>query len=505
VCHDWGVNRLGIVAVFVLLLSGSALARGRPRAIAADGPLVVSVSSAEHGQAMAPGFIGMSLEYKALHLYTGRDPRTVDPVFVQLLRQLAPGQAPVIRIGGDSADQSWWPIPGVVPPGGISYRLTNGWLRTTQALAATLGAKLILGLNLAAGRPSFAAAEARAFLQGIGRRYISAFEIGNEPDLYPVFPWFRDRRGHLARARGRHYDLNSLIGDYKRFRAALPSVPVAGPALSGPSWMGRLGHFLSTQRGLSVATYHRYPLRACTTDPNAPSFPTIPALLADSASAGLAKPLAGYASVAHAHHVKFRVAEMNSASCEGKAGVSDTFASALWALDTLFNMARAGVDGVNLHSLPGASYEPFSFSHDTSGAWQAFVHPEYYGLLLFGRAFPPGAKLLSVTAPSGPVKIWATSGVDGETRVVVINKDPAAAHTVQLQLPGTQSEGSLESLLASSVDATNGVTLGGQTFGSETATGALPGPEVTVPIDPVAGTYSLDVPPASAVLLTKSS
>jgi hypothetical protein len=499
------VHRLGILAVFVLLLSGSALARGRPRAVTADGSLAVTVSSAERGQAMAPGFIGMSLEYEALQLYTGRDPRTVDPVFVQLLRQLAPGQAPVIRIGGDSADRSWWPIRGVVPPGGISYRLTSGWLRTTQALAATLGAQLIMGLNLAAGRPPIAAAEARAFLQGIGRKYISALEIGNEPDLYSVFPWFRDRRGHFARARGRHYDLSSLIADYKRFRAVLPSVPVAGPALSGPSWMGRLGHFLSTQHGLSIATYHRYPLRACTTDPKSASFPTIPALLADSSAAGLAKPLAGYASVAHAHHVKFRVAEMNSASCEGKAGVSDTFASALWVIDTLFNMARAGVDGVNVHSLPGASYEPFTFSHDASGAWQAFVHPEYYGLLLFNRAFPPGAKLLSVAAPSGPVKVWATSGVDGKTRIIVINKDPTAEHTVQLQLPGTQSEGSLESLLAPSVDATTGVTLGGQTFGPETASGALPEPEVTLPVDPVAGTYSLDVPPASAVLVTKSS
>jgi hypothetical protein len=454
---------------------------------------------------MAPGFVGMSLEYKALHLYTGRDPRTVDPVFVQLLRQLAPGQAPVIRIGGNSADQSWWPIPGVVPPGGISYRLTNGWLRTTQALAATLGAKLIMGLNLAAGRPSFAAAEARAFLQGIGRKYISAFEIGNEPDLYSVFPWFRDRRGHISRARGRRYDLGGLIGDYKRFRAALPKVPVAGPALSGPSWMGRLGHFLSTQRGLSTATYHRYPLRACTTNPNSPSFPTIPALLADSSSSGLAKPLARYASVAHAHHVSFRVAEMNSASCQGKAGVSDTFASGLWVLDTLFNMARAGVDGVNIHSLPGSRYEPFTISQSASGAWQAFVHPEYYGLLLFAQAFPPGAKLLSVGAPSGPVKVWATASVDGKTRVVVINKDPAAAHTVELQLPGTQSEGSLESMLAPGVDAISGVTLGGRTFGAETSTGVLPGPDVTVPVDPVDGKYSLDVPPASAVMLTKSS
>ena len=90
---------------------------------------------------MGPGFLGLSLEYKAIHQYTGRNPLAINPVLVELLRELAPGQSPVIRIGGDSTDQSWWPIRGVIPPGGVSYALTNGWLRTTRALAADLDAR----------------------------------------------------------------------------------------------------------------------------------------------------------------------------------------------------------------------------------------------------------------------------------------------------------------------------------------------------------------------------
>ena len=55
---------------------------------------------------------------------------------------------------------------------------------------------------------------------------------------------------------------------------------------------------------------------------------------------------------------------MNSASVHaGKRGVSDTFASALWVLDTLFNLAAVGVDGVNVHTLPGAAYELFTFRY----------------------------------------------------------------------------------------------------------------------------------------------
>ncbi len=452
---------------------------------------------------MLPGFVGVSLEYRALHLYTGRDPRAVDPVFLALLRQLAPGQAPVLRIGGDSTDATWWPMRGVIPPGGINYGLTKGWLRTTQALAAALGAQLILGLNLAGARPAIAAAEARAFLEGIGRKYISAFEIGNEPDLYGVFPWYRNRRRHVFFARSRRYGLNGLTNDFTHWRKALPRVPLAGPALSGPSWMGGLGRFLSAEPGVGVVTYHRYPLRACVRDPTSPAYASIANLLSDSSASGLAQAVAPYVAVAHARGLPFRIGEMNSASCEGKAGVSDTFASALWVLDALFNMASVGVDGVNIHTLPGASYELFTFSHTATGAWQAFVHPDYYGLLMFAQAFPPGARLLSVGAPSGAVKVWATQAPDGTTRVVLINKDPANTYTVQVQLPGAQSEASLETLQAPSVTATTGVTLGGQTFGPETTTGTLPGPESTTPVDPVQGTYSVELPPASAALLTK--
>ncbi len=487
--------------VSIALVAALGFALSAPVAAQAD-LLSASVSATPTGQTMAPGFVGASFEYRALHQYTGRDPRAIDPVLLALLQGLTPGQSPVIRIGGDSADGTWWPIRGMIPQGGIYYRLTDGWLRTTQALAADLGAKLILGINLAAGRPAIAAAEGRALLAGIGRQYIDAFEIGNEPDLYGAFPWYRDHRGHLYRSRGRKYDLAGYTKQFTQWSRALPAVPLAGPVTSGPAWMGKLGRFISAERGLKLVTYHRYPLRSCVSDSSAPGFATIQSLLADSSSRGLAQGLAAYVRVAHGHGLPFRVAEMNSASCEGTAGVSDTFASALWALDTLFNMASVGVDGVNFHMLPGSHYELFTASHDPTGAWQAFVHPEYYGLMMFAQAFPPGARLLPVSAPSGPVKIWSTLDANGTTRVVLINQDPSAEHDVSLQLPGAPPAASLETLNAPSIDATSGVTLGGQTFGPETSTGTLPGPLTTTPLAPVAGAYTVALPPASAAMLT---
>ncbi|HEY2769170.1 MAG TPA: glycosyl hydrolase family 79 C-terminal domain-containing protein [Solirubrobacteraceae bacterium] len=497
------LGALAAVLLVAWLTFGLAHESGAAADAAAATPIVsASVGGSPLGQTMPSGFVGLSVEYKALHQYTGRDPRAVNPVLEQLVKNLAPGQSPVLRIGGDSADWTWWPARGVIPKGGVSYALTKGWLRTTKALAAELHAKLILDLNLAANRPSLSAAEAHALVQGIGKRYISALEIGNEPDLYGVFAWYRDRLGHVVHARGQHYDMKSFTADYSRFRAALPQMSLIGPSFSALTWMSGLTKFLKAEKSVKTVSQHRYPLHNSTTDPTNDTYPTIANLLADSSSAGIAQEVAPYVRTAHSRKLNFRVDEMNSVSGSGHAGVSDTFASALWVLDTLFNLANVGVQGVNVHTLPGAAYQPFSFSQ-TDGKWQAAVTPEYYGMLLFAQAFPSGARLLPVNAPAGSLKIWATKGADGKTRVILINKSPTTPVSVQLNLPNSTAPATLGRLTAPSVSSTSGVTLNGQTFGDETSTGTPTGSEQLQRVTPAGGEYSIDVPAGSAALLTQ--
>jgi hypothetical protein len=124
-------------------------------------------------------------------------------------------------------------------------------------------------------------------------------------------------------------------------------------------------------------------------------------------------------------------------------------------------------------------------------------------MLLFRQAFPTGARLLPTSvSPNGPVKVWATRGQDFKTRVLVINKDPATAYSVQVQIAGTAGPAELLWLQAPSVTATDGVTLGGQSFGDQTTSGQL-GSEQTQPIQPLLGAYTIQMPPASAVLLAQ--
>src|ERR1700742_5184931 len=102
-----------------------------------------------------------------------------------------------------------------------------------------------------------------------------------------------------------------------------------------------------------TVTVHAYPLTHCTKS----KVVTIAQLLADSSSHGLAVSVAPLIADASRAHLPLRIDEMNGISCGGTRGVSDTFASALWMLDTLFEMTRAGVVGVNVHTVPNTINE----------------------------------------------------------------------------------------------------------------------------------------------------
>lgn len=471
-----------------------------------DPPTVyATVEQAPYSAPLPPQFLGVSLEYTALDAYTGANPSALDPVFVQLLRNLAAdtGQPLLLRIGGNSTDSTWWPVAGVTPPAGVRYALTPAWLAAARALAAAVPAKLILGINLAADQRRLSAAEAAALVQGIGPGSVAALELGNEPDVYGVFPWYGTRHGSVY-ARGADYDLRSYIGEVGRWAKALPDLPLAGPAAAELPWLSGLPALLNAAPRLGIATVHRYALQGCFTNRSSPLYPSVANLLSDRSSAGLAQALMPYVALAHSRLLPFRVDELNSAAqagCLGQAGVGSTFSSALWMLDTLFNLVSVGVDGVNVHSLPGAAYELFSVSRSERGDWQAFVHPDYYGMLMFAQADPAGARLLPVNAPSGPVKVWATVAPNGSTHVVVINKD-SRPHRVELQMAPSAAPAKLEWLRAPGPTATAGVTLGGQSFGPETATGRLTAP-AWQPASALLGWYSIELPGYSAALLTR--
>ena len=465
------------------------------QAITVGAPLAV--------QPIRPGFLGLSFEYSAIESYAGTNPGAIDPVFEQLIRNLVPGQAPVIRIGGDTTDHTWWPVAGLQPPGGIKYTLDDRWLEVTRALARALGAKLILGINLEADSPVLAAAETRALLDGIGRGSIEALEPGNEPELYGIFTWYRTPSGLDVKGRPHDYDLAQFTRDFSTLTHALPAIPIAGPTIGAPKWFHNLGAVLAADPRIQLVTLHRYPTQYCFARPGRANYPTIGHLLSSFASTGMAGTVAKDVALAHAHGLPLRIDEMNTISCGWDPAVGYTFASALWSIDALFAMAEVGVDGVNIHSFPTSTCSLFAFAN-TNGRWRAFVEPEYYGLMMFAQAAPPGSTLLHITgAAPGGLRAWATRAPDGRIRVVLLNESPTRALTIAVKSPGSaEGPATLERLQAPSLSADRGVTLGGQSFGSATLTGVLQGPRQVEPIPDRQGRFLVPLPSGSAALLT---
>jgi len=471
------------------------------------------------GTRVPASFLGFSLEYDGLGRWEGLRDGPVDPVLVRLVRNLggAVRGGPALRVGGNSTDVSWWNPTGARRPPGVRYDITRRWLRRTSSLLKATGSRVILGLNFAWHGLSLGSGWAEAAAAGLPHGSIQAFEVGNEPDLYGVVPLYQTHGSSQAGparfnryGRPRSYRFTRYLEEFSRFaervRRAVPHARLAGPGFATSRWMSGVPRFVREQRArLGLLTYHRYPLRPCHLRPGAPQYPTIEHLLSDRSSRGLADQVAGYGELARRSELPFRVDEINSVSCGGTRGVGNSFASALWATDTLFELARVGAAGVNFHGRTHTFYSPFYFRRlqQSPRRWVAQVAPLYYGILLFAMATPNGASIHAVrTTISRNLKVWATVDRSRTLRVVLINKETYASSSVRLLIPGPHRSGHLERLLAASANAREGVTLAGQTFGPLTSTGRLVGRRSSQTIPGDHGTYTVPMPPASAALLT---
>jgi hypothetical protein len=208
-----------------------------------------------------------------------------------------------------------------------------------------------------------------------------------------------------------------------------------------------------------------------------------------------------------------RLTEINSVTCGGLEGVSDTFATALWAPDALFELVNTGVEGVNLHARVTSINRPFSF--DSHGLE---TRPLLYGLITFRSMLGPHARLVPVHLRRGKslrhLKVWAVRESSSRTggalagggytvdplKVLMINKGRGAAE-ISLHLP-TRKPASVVRLLAPSASSTSGVTLSGEQLDHQAE---LTGKYTVQAVRPTRdGSYVVRVRGESAAMLTVS-
>jgi hypothetical protein len=462
------------------------------------------------GARIPPSFAGFSMEYWAAQSYLGGT--RPNPIFARLTRTLAaPGNgAPTIRIGGNSTDQTWWNPSGALRPPGIVTEVTPAWLEVMRQWTALTRTPMMVGLNLALHDPANAAAYAQALARGLPPGLLAGVEVGNEPDLYTKARTFRVGNRVIARGQTRPvgYGYKDYRAELQEFRgavaAAAPGAPVAAGGFASAAWEDNEDDILSQPGpGPMAFSAHVYAMHTCDRSPYRKKVSFARALLGANAIAPPVARMAQLAAVASAHGATFRVSEINSANCGGVHGASDALASALWGADMLFSLADAGARGVNFHTFTGAFYAPVDFGR-FKGHKAGFVHPLFYGMLLFTRASPRGARLLPAgpNSPTAPLKTWATVDPAGTRRVVVINKSPAKTRRLVLKVPGAGARARVQRLLGPSIIATSGITFGGRGYGVATPNGRLRGKPRSEHVKRRNGAFRLDVPPASAALVT---
>jgi hypothetical protein len=391
----------------------------------------VDVGRVAQGRRRPPGFLSMSLQYRTIGQWGGSRP-AVSSVLVRLVDELDPIGHEVIRLGGQGGDRVWWPIPHVRRPGGVSDTLSPRWILAARRLAAALHARYQLQINLEADSERIARVEADHLYHGLGRSDIAEWEIGNEPELYKSIPWYWEidgrrlpwyaDRGTPLYARGEDYGADQFIAQWREWERLLPGgIPVAGPDLVRTTWLPSFAEMLTRRSRLRAIDVHAYPVIKCVTDPSSPQYPSISHLLTLNASRGLLAGSEADIGLAHGDGASFVLDEVGPDSCGGSAAISDSMASALWAIDMLFSMDRAGVDAVDLHNLPGTVNALFDLDR-RHGRWQARVLPFYLGALLFAEGAPPGSRLLSASdSDQAALRTWATVGADGTVRVTLVN------------------------------------------------------------------------------------
>lgn len=338
--------------------------------------------------------------------------------YVQLVRRLS--AEGVIRIGGNTSDYATWSPDGPAVSSPRATVVDRRGVRDLGTFLRATGWRLIWGFNLGNGTVDQAVEEAMAVADSVGDRLL-AFEIGNEPDLFPGVH------------RPANYSYADYFAEYQRFKKAirekLPNAPFAGPdVIVHIDWLEQFAK--SEAADIQQLTYHYYAEGppdnpASTIDTLMKPSPILPGLLARLEAAS------------QSSGVPYRICEANSCFGGGKPGVSDTMAAALWGLDFLFTLARFGAAGVNMET--GVNHLGFLSYYTPIGVDSAhnfIATPLYYGMLAFSQA-SRGRLLAAALDPGGlNVSAYAVDSDHGEIWLTLVNKEATREAPVRAVCPG---------------------------------------------------------------------
>lgn len=450
--------------------SGQITTSARAVTPATDVPVTVTVDLSKQGRQIPKYFTGFSFEKYSLIKAACFNSNNTS--FINLVKGLGHG---VLRVGGGSVDDVQWTNSATTSK---PFTLTSADMYNFFAFAGATRWPVMYGVNLHPATLSLNVAEIRYLNSHFGNMTVSLV-LGNEPDLYNPF-------GHRPSTYGYTDFLNEWTTLRDSIHRVAPAQCFSGPGTASGTWMIPFGR--DKHSSISWLSEHYYKLNT-----GGDTVQTIAKLLTkDTAFLTRAYILR---KATNPYNLAWRIDECNT-SAANRPGVSNSFASALWALDFMFLAADQGASGVNFHT--GNTYfTPISF---LSGP--ATPMPLYYGMLLFSKASL--GKMLTVGSTAGGTinfTSYAVQQSDGTVQVTLINKDLSKEASVSFSAVNGATQlknASVLRLQGPSPDALTGTLFGGSAVKAD----GIWAPSVKESLVLSGNTTTVKVPACSAVLIT---
>lgn len=436
--------------------------------------MIIQGSSPAFGQATATATLelGEAAEYVVPRDFVGlsyESAQLANPEFfspknkqlVSLFRELAPQGN--LRLGGGSSEFTTYSDqpPSSPPPFEVfgpdtSKTVKSGTITTATAIRNLRGFldavdwNCLYGLNLGQGTVENAVKEAAAVHEILGPRLV-AFQIGNEPDS------FRNRY------RPASYGPEEYMAEWTQFHDAIvkatPQARFAGPDISNKlPYLTAFAEQAHRFADVVLLTSHYYAMGPAG-NPGA----TLENLLSAEPKLTTLKSrdLPLIEAARKIAHLPYRMSEGNSCWDGGKAGVSDTFASALWAAGYMLSCMKRGWTGVNFHGGGNGFYTPIAGS--PSGGFRR--RPEFFGIR-FAQRFVDAGMIETKLQGADPRVEASVFERKGRRELVLINKTPGP---VTCSLPKGIKASIICTLHAPAIDATDGVALSMERGGAQEA------------------------------------
>ena len=435
----------------------------------------ITLYPGDTGKTIPSDFAGLSFEKNSLNQ------GVFSPHRDTLIRLFQTCGIKSLRVGGNSVDETTLSLDTT----STDTTFTRAELDNLFLFAQQASCKILMGLNLRDSNASLAATEASYVMQ-YQNSALFGFEVGNEPDLYHI--------NHYRKSS--YWDTNNE-SEYKHYYDSIKYYqPTA--VFTGPACASKYKEFTEPFRRamdtiISMLTQHYYG-----GDTNAVTVhERIDTLLSKEKLRRVSKEVDSLVKCADSSGIPFRMSECNSWDHGGKKGVSNAFASALWALDYMYKLADDGCAGVNFHGGLDGWYTVFSKTDTIYSA-----RPIAYGIL----AFQIGSKgmFISSTVTNNNINLDSYSVVDTSKNIytTIINKERDTLQNAVINLDvdaGNSNYLSAEyvQLSSDSLGDTKKVSLGGQVINSY---GTCPAFN-WLPLTVSSHTTQIPVPAGSAVVV----